>query len=353
MLETLIDQFGEGWLLLATGATVGLIFGAAAYQSRFCLRAACAEVADGILGPKLAIWLTAFLAALTSVQLAILAGVLDVSNARQIAATGSLSGAILGGLMFGTGMILARGCASRLLVLSASGNLRAIVTGLVLTLTAQASLRGILSPVREDLSTLWTIPGGPERVLFDPQGSIFFAVVALVTLAFLAALWFGRQRGLSTSELASAALVGLAVCGGWVMTYAIASASFEVVAVQSVTFTGPSTDTLMALINESSIPLTFGLGLVPGVFLGAMTVALIKGEARIQRFEADLPMERYLIGGVLMGFGSMLAGGCAVGAGMTGGAIFALTAWIAVFSMWVSAVTTHTALNLAARRRNA
>ncbi|MBO9448644.1 YeeE/YedE family protein [Tropicibacter sp. R16_0] len=353
MLETLIDQFGEGWLLLVAGAAVGLIFGAAAYQSRFCLRAACAEVADGILGPKLAIWLTAFLAALASVQLSILAGVLDVSNARQIATTGSLSGAILGGLMFGTGMILARGCASRLLVLSASGNLRAIVTGLVLTLTAQASLRGVLSPLREDLSTLWTIPGGPDRVLFDPHGPLFFAVDALATLAFLTALWFGRQRGLTPLELGSATIVGLAVCGGWVMTYAIASTSFEVVAVQSVTFTGPSTDTLMALINKSSIPLTFGLGLVPGVFLGAMTVALIKGEARIQRFEADLPMERYLIGGVLMGFGSMLAGGCAVGAGMTGGAIFALTAWVAVFSMWVGAVTTHTALNLAARRRSA
>lgn len=353
MLETLIDHYGEGRLLLASGAIVGVVFGAAAYQSRFCLRAACVEVADGFLGPKLAIWLTAFLAALASVQLAIMVGVLDASNARQIAATGSLSGAIMGGLMFGVGMILARGCASRLLVLSASGNLRAIVTGLVLTLTAQASLRGVLSPLRDELSTLWTIPGGPDRVLFDPQGPMFLAVVALSILALLAALWFGRQRGLPISELTSSAIVGLAVCGGWLLTYAIASTSFEVVAIQSVTFTGPSTDTLMALINESTIPLTFGLGLVPGVFLGAMVTAMAKGEARIQRFEPDLPMERYLIGGVLMGFGSMLAGGCAVGAGMTGGAIFALTAWVAVFSMWVGAVTTHTALNVAARRRNA
>jgi len=38
-----------------------------------------------------------------------------------------------------------------------------------------------------------------------------------------------------------------------------------------------------------------------------------------------------------MGFGSMLAGGCAVGAGMTGGSIFALTAWLALAGMWVGA----------------
>jgi hypothetical protein len=33
----------------------------------------------------------------------------------------------------------------------------------------------------------------------------------------------------------------------------------------------------------------------------------------------------------------MLAGGCAVGAGMTGGAIFALTSWLALAGMWVGA----------------
>ena len=47
------------------------------------------------------------------------------------------------------------------------------------------------------------------------------------------------------------------------------------------------------------------------------------------------------VGGVLMGFGSMLAGGCAVGAGITGGAILALTAWVAVFCMWVGAIATQ------------
>jgi uncharacterized membrane protein YedE/YeeE len=46
-------------------------------------------------------------------------------------------------------------------------------------------------------------------------------------------------------------------------------------------------------------------------------------------------MPRYIAGAMLMGFGSMLAGGCAVGAGMTGGAIFALTAWLALVGMWV------------------
>jgi uncharacterized membrane protein YedE/YeeE len=134
--------------------------------------------------------------------------------------------------------------------------------------------------------------------------------------------------------------VGLAVALGWGATYAVSLVSFEVVPIASITFTGPATDTLMGLVNSTSLPLGFGVGLVPGVFFGSAVTAILTGEFRIQRFGADTPMERYMVGAVLMGFGAMLAGGCAVGAGVTGGAIFALTAWLALFAMWFGAVVT-------------
>lgn len=350
-MEFLIDTAGEENLMLAFGLVVGAIFGFAAYRSNFCLRAAAVEVAEGRLGPKLAIWLTAFITALVCVQTALWKGVLDVGSARQLAATGSISGAILGGLTFGAGMVLARGCASRLLVLSASGNLRAIMTGLVLTLTAQASLRGILSPGRETLATLWTVDGGAARYLIHPESGLLPLMIAGCLVLLCLTLSVGYKKGADLASLFAAAVVGLIVYVGWQGTYLIASASFEVVPVQSVTFTGPSTDTLMALVNDRSIPASFGIGLVPGVFLGAMAGAVTRGELRVQRFEPDMPMERYLVGGVLMGFGSMLAGGCAVGAGMSGGAILAMTAWLAVFCMWVGAVTTYWLLILGRQRK--
>ena len=341
MLETLIDQIGDGPVLLLAGLLVGMLFGAAAQHSRFCLRAATAEVGDGIAGPRFAVWLITFSTAVVATQAAIALGLLDVSNARQLAATGSLSGAIIGGLLFGVGMMLARGCASRLLVLSATGNFRALITGLILTLVAQASLRGILSPAREMLSALWTVEGGPMRNLLnwidlDASLALFLSLALLI-----ASLALAVKRGNPTSRSAAAMLVGLAVTLGWVATYQIAQISFEPIAVSSVTFTGPATDTLMGLVNSRQLVLDFGIGLVPGVFIGAAAMALVSGEFQIQRFGSDVPMERYLVGAFLMGFGAMLAGGCAVGAGISGGAIFALTAWTAVFFMWVGAVATH------------
>ena len=194
-MEILIDTFGEPILMMALGLMVGMVFGCAAYRSRFCLRAATMELAEGRVGAKLMIWLAAFTTALVSVQTAVWAGMLDVSGARQLASVGSMSGAILGGVMFGVGMILARGCASRLLVLSASGNLRAIITGLVLTLTAQASLSGFLSPVREQLAGIWVVDGGIARVLIAPDSPLLPVAVALCATCLAAVLTFGIHRG--------------------------------------------------------------------------------------------------------------------------------------------------------------
>ncbi len=345
MLEALLDRFGDGAVLAMAGAAVGMVFGAAAQHSRFCLRAASVEVSEGQFGTRLSIWLIAFTAAVAAVQGLVATGWLDVTASRQLATTGSLSGAIIGGLMFGCGMILARGCASRLLVLSATGNLRALVTGLVLTLAAQAALRGVLAPARESLASLWLVEGGGARNILVMLGLSPAIAASLAVVALVLALMLAQRKLVPPSRAIAAVFVGLAVALGWVATFAVARISFEVVPISSITFTGPSTDTLMGLVDNVRLPMGFGVGLVPGVFAGSGLMALATREARIERFGPGTPMERYLIGAVLMGFGSMLAGGCAVGAGMSGGSVFAVTGWLAVFCMWIGAMATHRLLD--------
>ena len=334
-IESLIELVGDDGVMMLAGLVVGLLFGASAQHSRFCLRASIVETASAELGGKLAIWLLAFTSAVFLVQVAIIFELLDVSDSRQLSSVGSMSGAIVGGLMFGAGMILARGCASRLLVLSATGNLRALITGLVLTLVAQASLRGALSPAREAIGGLWLVEGGEARNLLNRLGLTPEIAAGAAILVLMISIGLAMRRQVRWSHVTGALLVGAAVALGWGFTYQISQVSFEPIALQSVTFTGPSTDTLMTFVNEPGLVFDFGIGLVPGVFAGSAVMALLSGEFSIQRFGPDVKMERYLLGAILMGFGAMLAGGCAVGAGMTGGAIFAITAWVAVFFMWV------------------
>lgn len=339
LTEYLIETFGDDWSLLLAGAGVGLIFGIAAQRSSFCLRASTVELARGHIGQRMAVWLVAFSAALAATQAAILMGLLDVSDARQLTGVGSLSGAIIGGLMFGIGMVLARGCASRLLILSATGNLRALITGLVLTLVAQSSLRGILAPLRENIAQLWTLTG-PARDLGQVLSMSGMIITSIAVAMLAVSLGIAQYRQLRWTKIVAATFVGLSVALGWIVTYNLAQVSFNVVPVASITFTGPATDTLMAFVSDRSVPFSFGLGLVPGVFIGAAVAALVSREWRIERFSNETPMERYLVGAVLMGFGAMLAGGCAVGSAMSGGAVLALTAWLAALSIWIGGVGT-------------
>ena len=195
-LSQLIDILGENTTITLAGLLIGTLFGLFAQRSRFCMRSAVVEFWNRQGTAKLAIWLCAFSSAVIATQLFIALGWLDVSQARQLSATGSLSGALAGGLLFGIGMILARGCSSRMLVLAANGNLRALLTGLIFAVTAQASLNGLLSPLRQWLSGLWTITGGASRDLLATAhvghlGGILFGLLWLA-----AAIHFTRRSRL-------------------------------------------------------------------------------------------------------------------------------------------------------------
>ena len=333
-----IELYGDRSLLAAGGAAIGLAFGFLAQRSRFCLRAAVIEFWHRRFGDKLTVWLLAFSAAVIGVQLLSQAGWLDTANARQIATRGSLSGALVGGLVFGAGMVLTRGCASRLLVLSANGNLRALLSGLIFAVTAQSALSGALSPLRSEISSLWMVDGGPSRDLLARLGLDHSAGLAFGLVWLLAALFFAwRSPQRSFWMWVGGIGTGLTVAAAWGYSQWVARESFEAVQIQGLTFSGPSAEWLMRVLQWPAPPVGFEFGLMPGVFLGSFIGAVLGGDWKLEGFKDGYSMRRYIVGAVFMGFGSMLAGGCAVGAGVTGGSIFALTAWITLLGMWLGA----------------
>ena len=145
----LVERIGEAPAAALLGLLTGVIFGVAAQRSRFCLRAATVEFARGRMGDKVAVWLLTFSTAVVWVQGAQYLGLFRAQDARIMAIPGSWSGAVIGGLIFGVGMVLARGCSGRLLVLAATGNLRSVVSGLVFAVVAQMSLSGWLASTRD------------------------------------------------------------------------------------------------------------------------------------------------------------------------------------------------------------
>jgi len=351
-LESIIESIGQAKALAWGGLLIGFAFGFFAQRSRFCLRSATIEFSRAAAGGKLTVWLFAFATALLATQALIALGHADVSSARQLAARGSLSGAAIGGALFGIGMILARGCSSRLLVLAAQGNLRSVLSGLVFAVSAQAAWTGVLAPLRETISAWWTVEGGAARDLIaitgiGRGGALLFAAVWLLA----AVRWAWHQR-VPVWGWAGAIMVGLAIAAAWWYTsfVALLGLDAEVAPVQALSFTGPSAEVLTRVLFAPDKPPTFDLGLVPGVFLGSFVAAALFRELKLEGFAGGASMRRYLIGAVLMGFGGMLAGGCAVGAGLSGAAVFTITSWVTLSCMWAAAAATDHWLDRRAER---
>ena len=348
-LVSLVDRIGEAPTAVLFGLIAGAIFGVAAQRSRFCLRAATVEFARGAMGPSVSVWLLTFSTALVWVQAAQLLGLMNSADARMMAVPGSWSGAVIGGLMFGAGMVLARGCSGRLLVLAATGNLRSVVSGLIFAVVAQMTLSGMLAPARDKLAMLWITSDGRNMDLLSTLGLPQAAGLAIGLAIAALALVLSRRNRIGARRLVFASGVGFAVAVGWVLTFSLSQVAFDPVQIESASFTGPSANTLMFVLDRSAV-LEFDIGLVPGVFIGAFGAAAWAKELKFQAFDGPAPMRKAMIGAALMGFGGMLAGGCAIGAGVTGGSIFAGTAWCALFFMWVGAVLTDVLASRSGRR---
>jgi uncharacterized membrane protein YedE/YeeE len=345
-IESFIARVGDAWAITLIGGAMGLLFGFFTHRSRFCLRSAVIEFSRGTREGKLTVWLFAFAGAVLLTQLFILLGWLDVHDARQLSARGSLSGALVGGALFGIGMILARGCSSRLLVLAAQGNLRALMSGLVFAVTAQAALSGALADSRNTIASWWTVEGGAARDLLVITGMGHVGGALFGALWLVAALVWAKRQGVSFWGWFGGLGVGATVALAWLATYTQSRLAFDaVIPIQALSFTGPSAEWLMMVLTKPENPLRFDAGLVPGVFIGALLSAILWREWKLEGFHGGQAMRRYIVGAVCMGYGGMLAGGCAVGAGVSGAAVFTLTSWVTLASMWAAAGLTDALLD--------
>lgn len=313
--ETLTAPQAAVWLALGLGA----LFGALAQVTRFCLRRAI--VAGEDRRQAAGVWLTALAVAVLGTQLAVAQGWIAFDDHRFMATDLPVLAIVAGGVMFGIGMVLTRGCISRLTVLSGAGNLRAITVLVVFAITAHAALKGVLAPVRTALGghtvslESAALPGAP---------AIWAGLIAIAALAY------GLRSGNRPGVLVLAGLIGALVPMGWVGTGFVLYDDFDPIAMQSLSFTSSAADGLFYAVASTAVGANFGAGLIGGVLIGAVLAALLTGRFEWQSFDSPRQTGRYLAGAVLMGLGGVLAGGCTVGAGLAGVPTLSLAAVLAL-----------------------
>ena len=315
---------------------LGAVFGLLAERTKFCFRRSLVgEDRKQALG----VWLTALAVAVLGTQAGVLAGLITFDEHRFLSSDLPILAIVVGGLMFGAGMVLTRGCASRLTVLSATGNLRAVFVLLVFAITAHAMLKGVLAPVRTTLGSVSVSLGDAVSLAALPGGALIWSLVIA-----LAALAFAARSGNPITTLVMAALLGALVPAGWIGTGHVLYDDFDPVALESLSFTAPYAYTLFWTVASTSIPANFGVGLIGGTLLGAFLSSLLFGSFQWQSFSAPAETGRYAGGAVLMGVGGGLAGGCTVGAGLAGVPTLSVAALLAILSIAGGALLTNAAL---------
>lgn len=318
------------WFALA----VGLLFGLLGERTKFCFRRSLVgedrKAAAGV-------WLMALTTALVGTQAAVYSGIISFDEHRFMNADLPWLAIIVGGLLFGAGMVLARGCVSRLTILTGSGNLRALTVLLIFAVTAHATLKGVLAPLRTSLGSV-SVP--LETAALPGNPLVWVALVA----GF--ALFFAVRSGNRVTTLIGAALLGLLVPAAWIGTGFVLYDDFDPIAMESLSFTAPAADTLFWTIASTSIPAGFGVGLIGGVLAGALLSALAFRSFAWQSFSSPRETGRYAAGAVLMGIGGVLAGGCTVGAGLAGVPTLSIAAILALSAIAVGGVATHRLLGV-------
>lgn len=317
MLE-LIDQIGLDPRGASTLVALGMggLFGLAAERSAFCLRRA---VLSG--GGMAAQVVLAMAVALFGTQMAVALGGVDLSQHRFHAPGLPILALAVGGLSFGAGMVLTRGCASRLTVLAGSGNLRAALVLIVFAVTAHATMKGVLAPLRGTLGTVRVDPGVAQ---LPGAPALWAGIVALVSLGLIL-----RFRP-AAARLIWAAGIGALVPLGWLVTGVWLFDDFDPIPLESLSITQPGAEAAFWLMAASAVRPGFGPGLIGGILIGALVSSLLARRFAWQSFATPGETGRYLLGGAMMGFGGVLAGGCSIGLGLSGLSTLSLSALVAL-----------------------
>jgi hypothetical protein len=321
--------------LVGGGLFIGLLFGIVVQRTQFCMVAAVSNIVLMRDFRHAHAYFAALLVAILGTLFLETGGLVAISETGYRVPRYDWLVISGGGLLFGFGSMLAGGCAGRTTVRAAEGNLGALVVLLAFALTAAATYFGALEPYR-----VWLIQN--TAVELDAGDSALSAVLGLplwvgpaviAVVCFIGIFFLGKARR-SYGLIAAGIVVGALVVAGWYITGYLSQDDFSEHRASSITIAGPLARATVFLTIGSLPGYGFTISVLMGIVAGAFASSLVTRSFHLVIPEAQ-QLKHLLAGGALMGIGAICAGGCNIGAGLTGmstGSIRALTAVVAIVS---------------------
>ncbi len=340
-MRDFLTQRGPAGLAIG-GFLIGLAFGAIVYRTNFCTMGSISDFMTFEDYRRFRSWVLASAVALVGAQVLAAAGVVQLGQSMYLASSFNWLGHVAGGLLFGFGMVLAGGCASKNLARAGGGDLRALLTLIVIGLVAYMAIGGLFGPIRSALEQ-WTAID-LKRIGLSTQGLGAFLgkatgmpgvrgdMIATTVIALAALVYCFKDAAFRTSQVHILAGVGVGLCvvAGWALT----GLAFDEMATKptqpiSLTYVRPTGDAIEWLQRYTAGPVPgFGVATVFGALSGAFLAAVSMGRFKLTTYSDVGDTRRNLLGATLMGIGGVFALGCTVGQAITGVSTLALGSFV-------------------------
>jgi uncharacterized membrane protein YedE/YeeE len=308
-----------------TGLLIGVIFGIILQRGRVCFNSAFRDI---LLFKDNYLWKLGFLA--VGLQAITVLFVAQMGWIRIAPPTLNFFSNIVGAYIFGLGMVLAGGCASGVTYRAGEGMTTAMFGAVFYGLGALAMRSGIFSGIRTWAAGFNITVAGNSPVYFDKVGptlATIFNINPWIPAVIVAVLLLWYTLGTKTTDrptkfnwkVAAIALAilspiawitsvaagrnyGLGITGGWISIF----------------------DTFI-----SNQPLRWDGYEIIGIIIGALIASLLAKEFKLRMPKNPKTYLQVMVGGIMMGAGANLAGGCNIGHFLTGLPTLAISSIVA------------------------
>lgn len=329
--------------MILTGLFVGALLGFVLQRGRWCLTGGFRDMYIA----KDNRMFYALLLAIT-VQSVMVYALIAAGKVQFTAGTFSLVAIISGAFVFGIGIILAGGCATGTWYRAGEGLIGSWAALGFYMLTAAMMKTGVLAGITTSVSSAGVVNNSMAETL-HVNTWILIAVLVLVVSVVL--INYARRPKVKIPQLKpkksglahilfekrwspfiTAVLVGLIAAIAWPVSEATGR-------MFGLGVTVPTANILQFAVTGDNQFLNWGMFLVLGLFIGSFIAAKASGEFR-WRVPNAKTMVTSSAGGVLMGIGASLAGGCSIGNGLVMTAMMTWQGWIAlvfmILGVWVA-----------------
>ncbi len=338
---------------------LSLLFGAIAQHTHFCTMGAVADIVNIGDWSRMRMWVLAIGVAMLGFNAMVAAGWVDAGKTIYAPPRLSWLSALVGGAMFGFGMVLASGCGSKTLVRIGAGNLKSVVVFVVLGVAAFATLKGITGVLRVASVDRVAVDLASGQDLPSLAAGAFGLAKAQAALALggllgggLVAWALARAEGRRGDVLLGGIGIGAVIAAMWWVsgrlgyvaedpnTLQEAFVATNSQRMESLSFVAPIAYTIdwLLFFSDKSKLLTIGIASTAGVVTGSALWALASRSFRWEGFANAEDTANHLVGATLMGVGGVTALGCTVGQGLSGVSTLAIGSFIALASIIGGAV---------------